>query len=53
MIFGMILAFIIFVCVFFTLTNNKNTLYEILKIIGAFAGGFGVGYGVSSYYKKQ
>jgi len=53
MIFGSILVFVIFICVFFTLTNNKDTLYEILKIMGAFAGGFGAGFGVSTYYKKQ
>lgn len=53
LIFGSILLSIIFLCVFFTLTNNKDTLYEILKIIGAFAGGFGAGFGVSTYYKKQ
>ena len=53
MILWSILGFIIFVCIFFTLTNNKDTMFEILKIIAAFAGGFGAGYGISSYNKKQ
>ena len=52
-IFGSILFFIVFVCVFFTLTNNKDTLYKIIEIIVVFAGGLGTGYGVRSYIRKQ
>ena len=52
-IFGSILFFIVFVCVFFTLTNNKDTLYKIIEIIVIFAGGLGTGYGVRSYIRKQ
>ena len=49
----LITGFIIFICTFFTLTNNKDTLYEMLKIIAAFAGGFGAGFGASEYFRKK
>jgi len=42
-----------FVLVFVLLPNDKELLQDILKIIVVFAGGFGSGYGLKSYFDRK
>lgn len=42
--FLMAVGTFIFICIYFTETNNKDLLFDILKIFGGFVAGLGVGF---------
>lgn len=50
--FLVFLSFIVFLIVYL-LPIDKNLLLDLIKIIVAFAGGFGTGYGVKGHFDKK